>query len=86
MSRAAAESGVTLPQDHGGTVNETPSEPVYLQSAVARTIGTEETYVVMCRPLNNGAYVLEYVERGREAKLLAAVRVDMPAASSPAKP
>jgi hypothetical protein len=59
-------------------MNENESQPVYLQCADARTIATEETYVVMCRPINNGAYVLEYVQRGREATLLAAIRVDMP--------
>lgn len=53
-------------------------EIMYLQSAPARTIATEGAYVVLCRPLSNGAYVLEYVERGATNRLLAAVRVDMP--------
>jgi hypothetical protein len=61
-------------------MDQAQPEIMYLQAAPSRTIATEDTYVVMCRPLSNGAYLLEYVERGRETKLLAAVRVDMPIA------
>ncbi|MBD3239795.1 MAG: hypothetical protein GF331_04365 [Chitinivibrionales bacterium] len=55
-----------------------PNQPQplpYLKSATARPIASEESYVVLCRPLSNGAYVLEYVERSAEGKLITAVAV-----------
>lgn len=52
-----------------------PQQLPYLKSATARPIATEESYVVLCRPLSSGAYVLEYVERSAEGRLIAAVAV-----------
>lgn len=58
-------------------MNQAPdqSEAVYLKGSMARPIATEETYMVLCRPLDNGKYVLEYVSRG-DSRLLTAVLVD----------
>ncbi len=56
-------------------MNEQRPQVAYLQAAMSRIIASEETYVVMCRPISNGAYILEYVTRS-DGKLLAAVRVD----------
>jgi hypothetical protein len=56
-------------------MNEPRPQVQYLQSAMSRTIGSEDTYVIMCRPLSNGVYILEYVSRS-DGKLLAAIRVD----------
>ncbi len=52
-----------------------PQQLSYLKSATARPIATEESYVVLCRPLSNGAYVLEYVERSADGRLITAVTV-----------
>jgi hypothetical protein len=66
-------------------MNEPRPQIQYLQAAMSRIIASEETYVVMCRPVNNGAFMLEYVARS-DGKLLAAVRVDNQPTDAVAKP
>jgi hypothetical protein len=61
----------------GVHMNEPHPQIQYLQTAMSRIIGSEETYVVMCRPISNGTYVLEYVARS-DGKLLAVVPMDRP--------
>ena len=65
-------------------MNEQHPQIQYLQAAMSRIIASEETYVVMCRPVSNGAYMLEYVGRS-DGKLLAVVQVDPPPKTSAAQ-